>query len=311
MTVERGRPPSGVVTREDRIRLRHRRRRLGRLRAGQSPERGRQRERAADRSRRARPPSVHPYPARHGQDARIRHVQLGLPHRARAEHERPQDRGDARQGAGRLVLDQRDGLYPRQSRRLRPLGAERGARLVLCRRAALFQALRDLGARRQSVARRRRADRHRIRQDHRSRLRRLARRRQDRGLPGDRRLQRRAAGRLRARPIYHPRRLPLIGRHRLSQAGAQAAEPRRGDRRARDPGADARHARHRGRICQGHPRDRAGQRRPRGDPVRRRVQHAAAADAVGHRPRRPSSRDRNQRRWSICRSARTCRTTSR
>ena len=32
-----------------------------------------------------------------------------------------------------------------------------------------------------------------------------------------------AAGRLRARPIHHPRRLPLIGRHRLSQAGAQAA----------------------------------------------------------------------------------------
>ena len=48
--------------------------------------------------------------------------------------------------------------------------AQKGrARLVLCRRAALFQALRDLGGRRQSVARRRRADRHRIRQDPRSR----------------------------------------------------------------------------------------------------------------------------------------------
>ena len=70
-----------------------------------------------------------------------------------------------------------------------------------------------------------------------------------------------AAGRLRPRPIYHPRRLPLIGRHRLSQAGAQAAEPRRRDRRARDPRADAGHARDRRRICQGHPRDGAGQRR--------------------------------------------------
>ena len=99
-------------------------------------------------------------------------------------------------------------------------------------------------------------------------LRRLARGRQGRGLPGDRRLQRRAAGRLRPRPIHHPRRLPLVGRHRLSQAGAQAAEPRRRDRRARDPRADAGHARDRRRICQGHPRDRAGQRRPRGDPVR-------------------------------------------
>ena len=46
----------------------------------------------------------------------------------------------ARQGAGRLVLDQRDGLYARPSRRLRPLGAEGRARLVLCGRAALFQA---------------------------------------------------------------------------------------------------------------------------------------------------------------------------
>ncbi len=70
-------------------------------------------------------------------------------------------RGDARQGAGRLVLDQRDGLHARQSRRLRPLGAEGRARLVLCRRAALFQARRDLGGRREHLARRDGADRHR------------------------------------------------------------------------------------------------------------------------------------------------------
>ena len=178
----------GRKQREDKLRLRHRRRRLGRLRPGQSPERGRRGERAADRSGRARPSSVHPYPARHGQDARARHVQLGLSHRARAEHERPRDRGDARQGPRRLVVDQRDGLYPRQSRRLRPLGAEGCARLVLCRRAPLFQTVRDLGGRRQSMARRSRAGRHRVREDHRSRLRRLARSRQGRGLPGDRRL---------------------------------------------------------------------------------------------------------------------------
>ena len=37
----------------------------------------------------ARSQSAHPHPARHGQDARIRDVRLGLSHRARAEPERP------------------------------------------------------------------------------------------------------------------------------------------------------------------------------------------------------------------------------
>ena len=102
------------------------------------------RERAAARGRRPRLASLHPHPARHGPHARLRHVRLGLRDRARAEPQQPPHRGDARQGAGRLVVDQRDGLYARQSRRLRPLGAEGRARLVLCRRAALFPALRDL-----------------------------------------------------------------------------------------------------------------------------------------------------------------------
>src|SRR5262249_15603920 len=55
----------------------------------------------------------------------------------------------------------------------------------------------------ESVARRRRAGRHGIRKDARSALRRLARSGGG-GLPGHRRLQRRAAGRLRARSIHHP-----------------------------------------------------------------------------------------------------------
>ena len=46
------------------------------------------------------------------------------------------------------------------------------------------------------------------------------------------------------------------------------AQSRRRDRRARDPGADAGHARDRRRIRQRHPRDGAGQRRARGDPLR-------------------------------------------
>ena len=56
-------------------------------------------------------------------------------------------RGDAWEGPRRLVLHQRDGLYARPSARLRPLGAQRRHRLVLCRGAALLQTLRDLGGR--------------------------------------------------------------------------------------------------------------------------------------------------------------------
>ena len=52
--------------------------------------------------------------------------------------------------------DQRDGLHARPSARLRPLGKERRDRLVLCRRAALFQTLRELGRRREHLARRHR-----------------------------------------------------------------------------------------------------------------------------------------------------------
>ena len=46
---------------------------------------------------------------------------------------------------------------------------------------------------------------------------------------------------------------------------------------------------------------------PRGDPRRRRVQHAAAPDAVGHRPGRRICARSASSRSSICRSARTCR----
>ena len=55
--------------------------------------------------------------------------------------QRPHRLSAARQGARRLVGDQRHGLYPRPPQRLRPLGLARQYRLVLCRRAALLQAL--------------------------------------------------------------------------------------------------------------------------------------------------------------------------
>ena len=166
---------------QPRLRLHHCRRRFRRLRAGQPAERGFRRQRAAHRGRRPRLASLHPHPARHGPDARLRHVRLGLRDRTRAESQQSAHRGDARQGFGRLLLDQRHGLYARQSRRLRPLGAEGRARLVLCRCVALFPALRNLAGRRRYLARRQRPARHRIRQDSGPALRRL-----DRGRAGER-----------------------------------------------------------------------------------------------------------------------------
>ena len=115
------------------LRLHHRRRRLRRLRAGQPPVGGPAHPRAAARSRRPRLQSADPHPDRARQAARIQDARLGLSVRARSQPQRPPRRGDARQGAGRLVLDQRDGLHPRRSGRLRPLGAEGRARLVLSR----------------------------------------------------------------------------------------------------------------------------------------------------------------------------------
>ena len=290
----------------ERLRLRHRRRRLGRLRAGQPAERGR-RQRAPARGRRARHASLHPHPARHGPDARLPDVRLGLRDRAGAEPQRPPHRGDARQGAGRLIVDQRDGLYARPSRRLRPLGAEGRARLVLCRRAALFQTLRELGRRRERVSRRIGPARHAMGEDAGPALRRVDRSRQGRGLSAHRGLQRRAAGRLRAQPILHPQRPPLIGRERVPQARDGAQEPRRRGRARRRPACSCRaRARPASSMCSnGQTRAARGRR---SDPRGRRVQHAAAPDALRHRAGRASRARSASSRWSICRSARTCRT---
>ena len=79
-----------------------------------------------------------------------------LVHRARAGPRRPPLLPAARQGARRLELDQRDGLHPRQPRRLRRVGRRRGRGLGLRRRAAVLQARRGQRARRGPLPRRRR-----------------------------------------------------------------------------------------------------------------------------------------------------------
>ena len=60
----------------------------------------------------------------------------------RAGPQRPQPELSARQGDRRLIGDQRHGLHARTGRRLRPLAPARPARLVVGRRAALFQKAR-------------------------------------------------------------------------------------------------------------------------------------------------------------------------
>ena len=114
---------------------------------------------------------------------------------------------------------------------------------------------------------------------------------------------------LRPRPILDPRRQALLGRGRLSAPGDEAEESRgRGARpcRARD---DAGQARDRRRIR----KKRAAafrHGRARSDPVRRRVQLAAAADVVGHRSGRSPALGRHRSAWSTCRSAKISRTIS-
>ncbi len=297
--------------RDQRLRLHHRGGRVGRLRARQSAERGRRRARPAARGRAARSPSLHFDPARHGPHARPCHVRLGLRDRGRAQSQRPHDRGHARQGAGRLVIGQRHGLYARQSRRLRPLGAEGRSRLVLCRRAALFPARRDLGGWRRirgAAATARSAPNMRRRPTHCSR-------------PGSRPARRSA----------FRRRRTTTARRRKASAAANTPSATAGARRRRAPicgrragaaistvetGAQAtrvlmqRHERDRRRIRHRCGRSQAGGSKPRGDRVDRHVQCAAAADALRNRPGRASARDGYQPASPTCRSAATCRTIS-
>ncbi len=99
---------------------------------------------------------------RHHSDALEQAQQLGVRHGAAEGPERPHRLSAARQGARRLLGDQCHGLYPRPSRRLRPLGLARQYRLELRRRAALLQALGEQHRARRRVSRQgRAAQRHR------------------------------------------------------------------------------------------------------------------------------------------------------
>ena len=199
--------------RDQGLRLHHRRRRLGRLRAGQPAE---PRMRSArvlllEAGGRDRNPLIH-IPIGLGKLHDYKHARLGLCDRARAQPEQPPHRGDARQGAGRLVLDQRDGLSRAAIRGDYDRWAQKGALgwsyadvLPYFRRGETWQDGEN------ALARRRRPARRAMGQDARSAVRRLDRGGRAAGLPRNRRLQRAASGRLRPQPVLDPRRPALLG----------------------------------------------------------------------------------------------------
>ncbi len=215
-----------------------------------------------------------------------------------------------RQGDRRLIVDQRHDLFARPSPRLRPLGGERPAVVVLCPRAAVLQEAGDLGGRPERASRRRRPARHLLVD-----LRGPAGGGLYRGEPHRRaemesRSQQRQQRGHRAEPEHHPRRPALQRGGGLSATGDAAAESH-----GRDPRAGVAHParpqpRGRRRVP---PRRRHphGAGAARGAAGGRRDQLAANPDAVGHRRSRRAQRGwRQAGRWSCAASGATCRITS-
>ena len=104
--------------------------RLGRLRGGGPAVGGSRDLGRAARCRRQERQLGGDDAVRAGPDGRRQGQQLGVRHRAAEGPQRPHRLSAARQGARRLVRDQRHGLYPRPSLGLRPLGLARQCRLV-------------------------------------------------------------------------------------------------------------------------------------------------------------------------------------
>ena len=221
---------------------------------------------------------------------------LGVLHRPASQRARPPDPAAPRSGARRLRLDQRHAVRPRPPQELRRLGRPR---LVLRQRAIELQADGGLGRRRHRPARRRRPGEGDQAEGPDPGLAGLHRGPgRDHGYQEDRRLQRRVPGGRVGLPAERQRRPALQLLRRLSRqaepGSPQPAEPHRPhpgrhypDQHRRGPCHRSR-GRHRRR-----PRHDHGQ--PRGDPVRRRLRLAPAADAVRRRPGRPPSRARHRR----------------
>ncbi len=273
------------------IRLRHHRRRLGRLDSRPSPVRERQVFRGAARGRPVgHEEHPHSLPGRLLLHARGQEGELGLPHRGVAGLRRAQDPLPARARSRRLVVDQRPAASARHAGGLRRLGEARLRRLVLQGRAALLHEERDLQGRR-------------------PRLSRPPWPALGRGLreppPDDARLGegRPADGAAVLQGLQRPRSLrhrllpgdqegppAPFDRARLPEPGQEAPEPQDRDRGLRDRAQGLGQSRDRRHLPQG--QHGQGQARPRSDrprgqargaALRRLHQLAADAAAVGHR----------------------------
>ena len=298
-----------------RLRLRHRRRRHGRLRARQPPDARIPRTRvllleAGGRDQLPLDPHPGRLPLLHRQPAH----RLDDADRGRARPERPLARLSARQGARRLLLDQRHDLHARPGGRLRRLAPARQRRLGLGRRAALLPPIRGQLPRRDArctapaASGRSRGSGCAGTSSRRSatRPRRSASPRRDDFNDGDNE----GSGFF---EVNQRERHPLDDGEGLPAPGAQAPEPARRHRRARDRADARRQARHRRALSRSDGAERAAARRGRGAPRGRRDQLAEAPGALRHRrPGRARREHRHRRRATRCpASARICRTTCR
>ena len=136
------------------IRLHHRRRRFGRLRAGQPADRGSARPRVLllEAGGKDRDPWIH-IPAGFFRNIYNPKVAWYFETEPVPEFNNRRISLAARQGARRLVVDQRPDLHPRPDAGFRPVAPARQRRLVVGRRAAVFPQGRAPGARRERIPR--------------------------------------------------------------------------------------------------------------------------------------------------------------
>src|SRR5262245_45147013 len=274
----------------DALRLRDRRRRVRRVRAGQPPvdrpfDPG---ARLGGRPARLSLGRLHPHAGGTHVPDRQPLLRLEVRIRTRTPYAGPPDLPRTRQGPRRLEQHQRDDLPAREPPRLRAMGlGPRDADMGL---RALPPVLPPHGAmpRRPTgrpVPRRRRPPRARTRPGHQSAVRRVLRGGASGGLRADRRRERLPAGGVRGVRPEHPPRPPAVGGGGLPAPGEVAPEPGGPNAHVRDADPVRGLARRRGRDRPRPRRDRADPR-GRGRRVRRRDQLAADAAALGRRPGR-------------------------
>ena len=206
------------------IRLHHRRRRLRRLRARQSPDRLGPAPRAAPRSGRGRPLDMDPHPGGHRPHPHGRARDLALPHRARREGQRAADLLAARARPGRLERRERHDLGARRPARVRHLGEPGQSRVGHAAEVLPYlKRMESYALGDPAVPRPRRPDAHHALRRPRSALRGLRRRGAAGGCAVDRGLQRPALRGNRLPAVQHAPRLAPPHRGQLPAPGAEPA----------------------------------------------------------------------------------------